>query len=324
MAILTPLPFEVARKLLLAYERSLASITPMTAGSVNSNFLVVSTDGERTFLRVYEEQTLATAAREATLLRHLSACGVPTPEPHLRSDGAFVSSFGDKPVALFPFVAGESRCQATLTPAHTHAVGAALGRVHSAGSLASAVGILPELVGPSRFDRAALRSRITGARAGALEGEVARALDDCERELDEAEVSFEPTIAHGDLFRDNVLFDASDGVGALLDFESASLGSAAFDLAVTLLAFSFGDELDASLTRALLTGYASTHPLEEDIRDALYRECLFACTRFTVTRITDFELRPRGSVVYKDFRRFRARRHALVALTEAGLLALCP
>jgi homoserine kinase type II len=42
--------------------------------------------------------------------------------------------------------------------------------------------------------------------------------------------------------------------------------------------------------------------------------------RFTVTRITDYELRPRGSVVYKDYRRFLARLLAIEALGEGGLL----
>ena len=74
-------------------------------------------------------------------------------------------------------------------------------------------------------------------------------------------------LIHGDLFIDNTLFDAPAGppaaVGnaqltALLDFEQASWGRFAYDVAVTLLAFAFGrDDFRADVVRALLDGYAA-------------------------------------------------------------------
>src|SRR6185295_5470818 len=75
-------------------------------------------------------------------------------------------------------------------------------------------------------------------------------------------------LIHGDLFIDNVLFHAAPGAApdpaqastltALLDFELASWGRLAYDLAVTLLAFAFGrDDFRPELVRAMLAGYAS-------------------------------------------------------------------
>lgn len=108
-------------------------------------------------------------------------------------------------------------------------------------------------------------------------------------------------------------------IAALLDFESASHESYPFDLMVTLLAWCFGDHLDPALARAMAQGYARVRPIPEAEAARLYEEGSFAALRFTITRITDFELRPRGSGVFKDFRRFLARGEALDALGPAGL-----
>ena len=46
-----------------------------------------------------------------------------------------------------------------------------------------------------------------------------------------------------------------------------------------------------------------------------------AAVRFAITRITDYELRPAGVVVYKDYRRFVARLAALDAIGEDAFAA---
>jgi homoserine kinase type II len=91
---------------------------------------------------------------------------------------------------------------------------------------------------------------------------------------------------------------------------------------VTLLAWCFGDALDPSLARALAQGYAAVRPLPEPEAARLHAEGTFAALRFAITRITDFELRPRGVGVYKDYRRFLARADALDALGSEGLRAM--
>src|SRR5690606_10953962 len=67
-------------------------------------------------------------------------------------------------------------------------------------------------------------------------------------------------VIHGDLFRDNVLWNR-DHISAVLDFESACEGSFAYDLMVTALAWCYGERLDLELVRAMFAGYESVRPL---------------------------------------------------------------
>lgn len=327
MAILTPLPRPDAIRLGERYGLSVRDVRGILAGSVNSNFALELEEGGQVFCRVYEEQGTATASREAALLAHLANHGVPTPEP-LRvrnSPGAssspdFIAEHAGKPVALFPWREGQMRCQASVDAPSVAAVGAALATVHDVG--------YDQPLWPSRFGQHELRRRIDALSQQALLEPARQAVHSATRWLDEHEHQLEPPeaqdaagwgLTHGDLFRDNVLWNG-DEISALLDFESASRGSFAFDIMVCALSWCFGDDLDTGLLRALFEGYQSKRDLGPAERSALFTQGSFAAVRFTITRLTDFELRPEGQGVYKDYRRFVARQQALDALGPAGLL----
>ena len=114
---------------------------------------------------------------------------------------------------------------------------------------------------------------------------------------------------HGDLFRDNVLWGADGEVTALLDFEQASGGSLAYDLAVCINDWCWMDAPRIDLAAALLHGYDAVRPLPECDRVALPIEIRAAAARFTITRITDVYL-ARVPNPEKDFRAFLARVNA--------------
>ncbi|HVJ92219.1 MAG TPA: phosphotransferase, partial [Labilithrix sp.] len=124
-------------------------------------------------------------------------------------------------------------------------------------------------------------------------------------------------LVHGDLFRDNVLWaETSSGcytIAALLDFESAHDGPFVYDLAVTILSWSYGAEFDTKLASAIVRGYRSVRELEATEREALYDEAIFAALRFTITRITDDAIR-----VGKRWQRFVERREAIERLGRRG------
>jgi homoserine kinase type II len=123
-------------------------------------------------------------------------------------------------------------------------------------------------------------------------------------------------VIHGDLFRDNVLWNGSE-LSALLDFESASHGPFVYDVLVTMAAWCYRDAFDVGLARGLAEGYETERPLEPREKHALRVEGALGMLRFATTRITDFSLRvPKGAKPVRDYRRFLAR----LSFIEAGAL----
>lgn len=321
MAILTPLSVGEARSLGSLYGLEVARVQGLVAGSVNSNFELGLRGGGRAFLRIYEEQGFEGAAREAALCEALAAGGVPTPRPLRRRDdpARVIAEHAGKPVAVLPWVEGVNVCQGQVTPELTRRVGEALGRVHRAGA-----GVEDAPV--SRFGLAALKERLGGLGDREMPEGLRADVALLERRLDalrEEEARLGPgpeVVIHGDLFRDNVLW-AGGEIAALLDFESASRGSAGFDLAATMLAWCFGDALEERLAGALGEGYAAVRRLEAAERERLFHDARAAALRFAITRVTDFELSLPGRQ-HRDYRRFLARWDALERLGPAGLSRL--
>ena len=306
MALLTEMTLDEGTELVAAYGLRLASLHPIAHGSVNSNFRAHLDDGTDVFIRVCEESDSEAVAAQNALLFHLVARGVSTPEPMRRSDGGSVSSHRGKPAVLFPFRPGAWLCQGRVGAAEVHAVGVEVARIDAAGRI--------DATPRDRFSRADLPARLAalGDVAPEITRDAGRLAELLQRPPPQGDSE---TVIHGDVFRDNVLWHHNQ-LSAVLDFESASLGSPQFDLMVTLLAWCFGDDLSQELARALIAGYRSVRPI--DVIPALHPQAVQACVRFAITRITDYELRPRGVVVYKDYRRFMAR---LAAVEEIGAAA---
>ena len=111
---------------------------------------------------------------------------------------------------------------------------------------------------------------------------------------------------HGDLFRDNVLWDDGGRLVAILDFEQASGGSLAYDLAVCINDWCWDGAPRLDLARAMIAGYTGERALTAADREALPIEVRRAAARFTITRITDVYL-AKVANPDKDFRAFLAR-----------------
>ncbi len=283
---------------------------PLAAGTINTNVRVETAAGPL-FLRINEGKTADDVAREAEIVSHAAAHGVPTPAPLHTRAGAPFATWKGLFASVFPWVPGRTLSRADVTPAHAALVGRALGALH----LASA-GFTDRR--PGRYEPDEIRRRaahVAGLGRPELVGAAAvlgLALDALEQER---AVVLPRGLIHGDLFIDNVLYGedgapgAASRLAALRDFEQASWGRVAYDLAVTTLAFGYGrDDFRADVTRALLDAYASVRAPTELERHAFGAELRFAACRFAVTRITDVHLkRDAGAPGGKDFRRYLAR-----------------
>lgn len=313
MAFLTDLDLPAAQRLGRCYDLDIVSCSPLAAGSVNSNFELRTSDRDRYFARVYEEQGAEGAERELRLLGELAAVGVPTTPPPRRTDGGFVSEHLGKPVALYPWVDGDLLCTEAALPTRCRAVGRALARVHLATAELSEVA-------PGRFDPVQLEERLDFIMAkGRAEhvGAAHRVRELLRTWLPRRDPSLPQGLTHGDLFRDNVIWDReapeeAPRIAALIDFESACRGAFAYDLMVTVLAWCFRSDFDLERVRALLEGYQEVRPLTADERENLAIEGIVGCLRFATTRITDFSMRAApGKPPLRDYNRFLQRLDAL-------------
>lgn len=310
MAELTALSLGQARTLAARFGLDVCEVLPLTLGSVNSNFRMVGSDGRVFFARIYEEQARVGAETEIGLLATLDAEGVPVASPLLASDGERVVEHQGKPFAIFPWIEGEWLCLARVTEERCRALGRALARVHLASPR---VAPLPE----GRFRPSDMLERLARVERDGpprLAADVATIRAKYADYTARREPSLPRGICHGDLFRDNVLWQG-ERLAALLDFESAANGTFAYDLMVTTLAWCYRDELVVAQARALFEGYAEQRPLSRLELAALPVEGALGCLRFATSRITDFELRAaEGARPARDFRRFLAR----LAAIESG------
>jgi len=315
MALLTELSLASAAPLARIFDLDLRAIEPLTAGSVNSNFRLTDASGKIYFARLYEEQDQAGARREHAVVAALDDAGVPVVRALQNRHGGSLADFEGKAFAVFPWVDGEILCQARVTPSACFELGAALARVHQCSSRA------PALPG-GRFRIPDLRERLARVEASGR-ASLLPAVRTIRERLDHYEANratdLEQGICHGDLFRDNVLWQGPK-LRALLDFESVCLNNFAYDLMVTALAWCYGGEFELGLVQALFDGYRSVRALPAAEVAALRGEGAIACLRFATTRLTDFSLRvPEGTPPVREYGRFLARMTAI----ENGALDAC-
>jgi homoserine kinase type II len=285
---------------------ALQRVQPILAGTINSNF-AVETDRGPWFVRVNEGKALADVAWEAQLVAALAAAGVATPPPVAALDGRPYAQLGgtDKWVSVFPWRVGRHLGSDEITASVAAEFGAALAGFHRAG-----------LELPVAWRRASIydhdhlvarHARFEASADPVLAPAIAVLRDELAVATAAAAVRTQAThgIIHGDLFRDNVLWDAGHIV-AILDFEQASGGSLAYDLAVCINDWCWNGAPRLDVAAALLEAYQRVRPLTAADREALVIEVRSAAARFTITRITDVYL----ARVYnpdKDFRAFLAR-----------------
>jgi homoserine kinase type II len=277
---------------------------PIAVGTVNTN-VRVETDAGLLFLRVNEGKSEDDVRREAAIVAHAAARGVPTPPPRTTPAGEPFARWRGAFVSLFPWVAGRTLARAELTPAHAAAVGGALARLHLAGE-----GFSDHRQGRYEPDEIARRlATITALRRADLAEAIAILAPELAALGSTRRPDLPTGLIHGDLFIDNVLYDDRGALTALIDFEQASWGRLAYDLAVTTLAFGFGGEdFRPDIVRALVAAYVAVRRPAPAESAGFGAELRFVACRFAVTRITDVHLkREAGAAPGKRFERYLAR-----------------
>jgi homoserine kinase type II len=286
----------------------------------------VTTERGTFFVRINEGKAEADVAWEARLVTALAAGGVATPTPlQCIATGLPYAPLGSmggisKWVSVFPWRGGKHLLPAEVTIDDVSRLGSALGAFHRVG-----LALPPAWRRGSIYDHQHLVTRFARFAYSvdpALAHAVAIVGDELAFVTDASAIRKRATMGliHGDLFRDNVLWEG-DRLVAILDFEQASGGSLAYDIAVCINDWCWSEEGPrAELAAALFEGYERERPLTKGDRDALPIEVRAAAARFTITRITDVYL-ARVPNPDKDFRAFLARCEAWRGPALAQILA---
>lgn len=254
----------------------------ISAGMQNSNFFVTTTQGR--FVLTLFEAGSANLDFYLQLQSWLAGRGLPCPDPLLTASGERWRMLCGKPAALLSCLPGSSVEQPGV--AHNRIIGAALARLHlAAADLAGA---------PANPCGAAWRQAMGETLLPLLTPDDALLLAD--------ELAFQASqdwsalprgVIHADLFRDNVLWDASGQLSGLLDFYFAGVDTWLYDLAVVANDWC----ADPEGLAALVEGYQSVRPLTVAERAAWVPLRRAAALRFWLLRL-GVVYRPRaGSVV---------------------------
>lgn len=325
MAVYTEVPFGAAASLI---ERlglgELQVLRGIHSGIENTNYFADTTRG-RFVLTVFERLTAQQLPFYLHLMKHLADRGIPVPGPKADATGGLLHALCGKPAAVVDRLPGRHH----LAPdaGHCAALGAMLARMHQAGA-----------------DFGLRQPNLRGLGWWCETVPVVRPfLSADQRLLIDTELAFQQHLAatpayaalpcgaiHGDLFRDNVMFDEAVAAGAstdattdatisattsattdatadapadrltgFFDFYFAGVDTFLFDLAVCLNDWCTDLDsgcLDEQRAAALVDAYDRVRPLDTNERRLMPALMRGAALRFWLSRLWDLHL-PRDAAL---------------------------
>ncbi len=174
------------------------------SGIENTNYFVTTSQG-KFVLTLFEHMGAAELPYYAQLMAHLAARGFTCPSPVANSHGEFIGELNGKPALLVTCLPGESVVH--VSPMQCGQVGAALAQLHHAGQ-----GFTQRMLNPRgphwwKSYLQLLRRKVTPAELRLIESEI-------DFQAQHAHADLPRGVIHGDLFRDNVLFERVDNTGS--------------------------------------------------------------------------------------------------------------
>jgi homoserine kinase type II len=294
MAVYTEVSLAQASELLKSLRLgTLQTMEGCSGGIENTNYFV-TTDQAAYVLTLFERLTAEQLPFYLRLMKHLAFHGIPAPDPAANADGDVLHSLNGKPAAVVNRLRGRS--ELTPTTEHCALVGQMLARMHLAGRDFSMQ--QPNLRGLDWWNDTmpVVLPFLTPAQTSLLQSELAY-------QNHVATLSTYGALPrgpiHGDLFRDNVLFDASPQaphrpeLTGFFDFYFAGVDAWVFDIAVCLNDWCINlatGEQDTARTDAFLAAYATVRPLTSHERDLLPAMARAGALRFWISRLWDLHL----------------------------------
>jgi len=283
MAVFTEVPFAEAAALLAQLGAGkLERLEGISSGIENTNYFADTSD-KRLVITLFERLSRAELPFYLELMQHLARRGLPVPCPVAAVSGELIHTLAGKPAAVTPRLEGAAVQEPSA--AQRDSVANTLAQLHVAGR--DYARQQPSTRGLPYWQKHApwLAPRML---------EPARALLATELAYQEQVAASNVYAAlprgaiHGDLFRDNVLFDGPR-LSALLDFYFAATDTFLYDIAVCLNDWctNADGELLHDRAASFVAAYEQKRPLEASERALLPALLRAAALRFWVSRLVD-------------------------------------
>ena len=294
MAVFTTVTEQQAQELLVNMPLGqLVSLQGIQGGIENTNYFLTSDQSEYV-LTLFERLTQEQLPFYLYLMKHLALRDIPVPDPQANHQGEILLSVADKPAAIVNKLSGTNQLKPNAI--HCKAVGAMLARMHLAGRDFDRH--LPNLRSLPWWQETTplVLPFITQPLQQVLQGELAYQTHIA---ASSAYAALPRGPIHGDLFRDNVMFEG-DTLAGLFDFYFAGVDSFLYDLCVCLNDWCIDLETgiwDHERLHALIDAYQSVRPLQASERQLINAMLRGAAIRFWISRLWDFYLPRKASML---------------------------
>ncbi|WP_355661056.1 homoserine kinase [Halomonas salifodinae] len=279
MAVFTPLSETQVADFLERFDAGTLTRLEGVAGGTENTTYFVTTDRRELVLTLFEQGEHEELPFFVELLDYLDEHRLPVPGPLHDRDGTALQSLAGKPALLFPRLPGKHPKAPNL--AQCRALGDALGHLHAVSRHFPGHRPNPRdlnwlvamhhrvLVYLSPEDQALMKDEVETYQG--VFGDAS---------------NLPQGALHGDLFRDNTLFEG-DRLGGLIDFYNGCTGDLLFDLAIVIndWACDAQGRLDADRYEALLGAYQARRPLSDEERKVWPMMLRLTALRYWLSRL---------------------------------------
>jgi homoserine kinase type II len=302
MSVFTTLNLEEARTWLRDFAiGEIVELRGIAAGITNTNYFVV-TPQNKYVLTIFEKNTLNELHYFADLMTFFSQHAVLCPLPIADKNGVSLHILKNKPAMMVSCLNGTD----ILTPTQTQIqqVATGLANMHVAGQ---------------RFKQPSINQRDEKWRVATAQ-KVMSILSAADQKLLQSELDYQHAldvralphgVVHGDLFRDNVLFDG-DNLGGFIDFYYACDDVLLYDVAIAVnewcLHHTGSDigSIDEEKMQTFLSAYQAIRPFSQQEWKCWLAMLRRAALRFWLSRLHDFYFPQDGELTHtKDPNHFK-------------------
>ena len=302
MSVFTTLNLQDARTWLRDFELGeIIELRGIAAGITNTNYFVVTTQNKYV-LTIFEKNQPSELGYFVDLMRFLAQQGVLCPLPIADKTGASLHELKGKPALMVTCLNGTDILAPSIN--QVKEVARALANMHNKGTGFAQTGInqrdktwrintaqkvLPKL---AKDDQLLLQNELNYLHA---------------RDFSQLPCG----VIHGDLFRDNVLFDG-DQLGGFIDFYYACNDVLTYDVAIAVNEWCVHHngadigELDREKINLFLSAYQEARSFNSKEHAAWNDLCRLAALRFWLSRLYDFYFPQAGELTHtKDPNHFK-------------------